>query len=170
MAEYDGLDAFEKGFLAAVADAEADFLQSLAKEAKETWQGSAKDKLNATAGYYASTLKVEASDDAVTITVPAGISSAVDAGTNSFGLKAGFLNPKSKSLLLERAPGDIRWKTLPGTNKRIPLDGGWPEKTKGNNWKHPGIKARGITPESTKQVESTTIPKLLATFAAKVTV
>lgn len=170
MAEYNGLDAFEQGFLAAVAEAEANFLQELADEAKKTWSSNAATKLQATAKHYQYSLQVEASDNAVTITVPAGIPSAVDAGTNEFDLKPGFLNPKSKSLLLERAPGNIRWRTLTGTNKRIPLDGGWPEKIKGSNWKHPGINAREITPESTKQVESSTIPKLLATFAAKVTV
>lgn len=170
MAEYNGLDAFEQGFLAAVAEAEANFLQELADEAKKTWSANAATKLQATAKHYQDNLQVEASDHAVTITVPAGIPSAVDAGTNKFDLKPGFLNPKSKSLLLERAPGDIRWRTLTGTNKRIPLDGGWPEKIKGSNWKHKGIDPRDITPDSTKQIQATTLPKLLGAFVSKVTV
>lgn len=171
MVEYDGLDAFEAGFTQKFNEAEAQLMTELTKSAKETWTGLAHERLNATADHYAERLQVARDEDAVVVTVPAGIPSAVDAGSNQFNLAKGFFAPRTKTLLLERSPGNIRWKPIwrNGRKKMIPLDGGWPEK-QGGTWNHPGIAPRNISTDALEKVRQDVIPGLIKDFVSKVTV
>jgi hypothetical protein len=170
---YNSIEEFEREWPRAVDEAVAAMSRDIAAGARVAWASRANDRLDATKSHYLRNLKIEETPDAVVVTIPAGMPAAVDRGTKGFDLKPGFFAPKSKSLLLERAPGDKRWRTVTdssGQRRRIPLDGGWPEKPGGANWKHPGIAPRDITKESVKEMKSSVLPELLAAFCVRVTV
>lgn len=169
MPEYTSLAAFESDFQQRLDAAQDVFLNELQVECEMRWKAIADQRLQATAAKYTKSLRVTRSPDEVTITVPAGIPSAVDAGTNGFGLAKGFFSPASKTENLERAPGNIRWKTISagGKKRHIPLDGGWAAKA-GGDWQHPGIKARNITKTALRETMRTVMPNLKRDFCRRV--
>lgn len=168
---YDGFDAFEHGFLARVAEAEQEFLNALQVEATKSWTIRANERLNATRAHYTDSLRVTKDGNSVTVVVPAGIPSAVDLGTSKFDLRPGFISGKSKSLLLERSPGAIRWVPMsqgPGRRaKMIPIDDGHPVRG-GRNW-HSFIRPRNITKSSVEYIDKNTLPTLMESFVSRVT-
>lgn len=171
--EYRSLEEFEREW-SKVVDAAADrMLDDLEVEARTTWQKRANKTLNATSKFYRTDgLNVARDGDSVVVTVKGGLAAAVDAGSSAFSLVDGFLNPKTKTMNLERAAGVIRWRRVTdksGRSRRIPIDGGWPAKT-GGSWKHPGITPRNITQGAVQEMKRLVIPKLMVAFVERITV